>query len=142
MSYFLRHLHSGYAVDRAILYEEERLVVIRFGHNKLTDCMQVDEALWKISEKVQLMAVIYLVDIDEVPDFNAMYELDDPVSIMFFFRNRHMMVDLGTGNNNKIDWPLTDKQKLLDIIECVYLAAKKGQGLAETPYNFSTKHKY
>jgi hypothetical protein len=33
-------------------------------------------------------AVIYLVDISEVPDFNAMYELYDPCTIMFFFRNK------------------------------------------------------
>lgn len=33
MSYLLPHLHSGYAVDQAILGEEERVVVIRFGHD-------------------------------------------------------------------------------------------------------------
>lgn len=33
-------------------------------------------------------AVIYLVDISEVPDFNAMYELYDPCTTMFFFRNK------------------------------------------------------
>lgn len=31
-------------------------------------------------------AVIYLVDITEVPDFNKMYELYDPCTVMFFFR--------------------------------------------------------
>ena len=44
-----------------------------------------------------------------VPEFNTMYELYDPVTVMFFFRNRHIMVDLGTGNNNKINWALTNK---------------------------------
>ncbi len=33
MSYMLPHLHSGWAVDQAILSEEERVVVIRFGHD-------------------------------------------------------------------------------------------------------------
>lgn len=45
-----------------------------------------------------------------------MYELYDPCTVMFFFRNKHIMVDLGTGNNNKINWPLEDKQELIDII--------------------------
>lgn len=31
-----------------------------------------------------------------------MYELYDPCTIMFFFRNKHIMIDLGTGNNNKV----------------------------------------
>lgn len=34
----------------------------------------------------QNFAVIYLVDITEVPDFTTMYELYDPCTIMFFFR--------------------------------------------------------
>lgn len=33
------------------------------------------------------------------------------------------MIDLGTGNNNKINWALTDKQELIDIIETVYRSA-------------------
>lgn len=33
MSYMLPHLDSGYAVDQAILSEEDRVVIIRFGHD-------------------------------------------------------------------------------------------------------------
>jgi len=32
---------------------------------------------------------------------------------MFFFRNKHMMIDLGTGNNNKVNWAMNDKQDRL-----------------------------
>lgn len=49
------------------------------------------------------------VDITEVPDFNKMYELYDPCTVMFFYRNKHMMIDLGTGNNNK------------NILKCMFL---------------------
>ena len=45
MSYLLPHLHSGWAVDQAILAEEERLVVIRFGHDWDETCMQVTMSL-------------------------------------------------------------------------------------------------
>ena len=31
-----------------------------------------------------------------------MYELYDDVTVMFFYRNKHIMIDLGTGNNNKM----------------------------------------
>lgn len=40
------------------------------------------------AERMKNFAVIYLVDISEVPDFNAMYELYDPCTVMFFFRNK------------------------------------------------------
>lgn len=54
--------------------------------------------------------MVYLVDTTEVPDFNTMYELYDPCTTMFFYRNKHIMIDLGTGNNNKINWPMNNTQ--------------------------------
>uniref|UniRef100_A0A8D2QB31 Solute carrier family 66 member 2 n=1 Tax=Zonotrichia albicollis TaxID=44394 RepID=A0A8D2QB31_ZONAL len=86
MSYMLPHLHNGWQVDQAILSEEDRVVVIRFGHDWDPTCMKMDEVLYSIAEKVKNFAVIYLVDITEVPDFNKMYELYDPCTVMFFFR--------------------------------------------------------
>ena len=150
-SMVLPHLSNGWQVDQAILTEEERLVVIRFGRDWDPQCMRYvclasfryilrpaaasssqtksslfaeshprqDEVLYRIAERVKNFAVIYLCDLDQVPDFNQMYELYDPLTIMFFFRNKHMMCDFGTGNNNKMNWVLEDKQ--------VSLAAKSGQ---------------
>ena len=142
MSYMLPHLHSGWEVDQAILTEEDRVVVIRFGRDAEQTCMIQDEVLFGIAEKVKNFAVIYLVDIDEVPDFNGMYELYDACTTMFFYRNKHIMVDLGTGNNNKINWALPDKQELIDIIEIVYRGARKGRGLVVSPKDYSTKYRY
>ena len=99
--------------------------------------MKMDETLYSIAEKCKNFVVIYLVDITEVPDFNKMYELYDPCTIMFFFRsdikpfslydkcdvvfrNKHIMIDLGTGNNNKINWAMEDKQEMIDIVETIY----------------------
>ncbi|EJW73775.1 mitosis protein DIM1 containing protein [Wuchereria bancrofti] len=95
MSYMLPHLSNGWQVDQAILAEEDRVVLIRFGHDWDPSCMRMDETLYKIANKVKNFAVIYLVDTTEVPDFNKMYELYDPCTVMFFFRNKHIMVDLG-----------------------------------------------
>lgn len=96
MSYMLPHLRSGWAVDQAILnevrawcrngvggyhtrpipyspphahrptHQENKVVVIRFGHDENETCMQMDEILYKISEDVRNFAVVYLVDISEV----------------------------------------------------------------------------
>lgn len=86
MAYLLPHLHSGWEVDQAIVHEEDRVVVIRFGRDQDRTCMLQDQILASIAEKVKNFAVIYLVDIDEVPDFNAMYELYDDCTTMFFYR--------------------------------------------------------
>ena len=94
-SVVLPHLRTGWHVDQAILSEEDRLVVIRFGRDADADCMRQDEVLFKIADRVKNFAAIYLCDLDEVPDFKAMYELYDPCTVMFFFRNKHMMCDFG-----------------------------------------------
>ena len=142
MAYLLPHLKHAYAVDQAIVHDQERVVVIRFGHDENSTCMVVDEALYSISEDVKLFAVIYVVDITLVPEFNEMYELEDECSVMFFFRNKHIMVDCGTGNNNKINWALQDRQEWIDMIETVYVGASKGSGLGVAPKDYSSKYTY
>ena len=72
MSFLLPHLESGWAVDQAIVTEEDRVVIIRFGMDWNAQCMKQDEALAKVAQEVSNMAVIYLVDISEVTDFNKM----------------------------------------------------------------------
>ncbi|OJJ82541.1 DIM1 family thioredoxin-like protein [Aspergillus glaucus CBS 516.65] len=141
-SVILPHLHSAWHVDQSILSEDDRLVIIRFGKDGHPDCLRQDDVLAKIAEKVKNFAVVYLCDIDEVPDFNSMYELYDPMTIMFFFRNKHMMCDFGTGNNNKLNWLLEDKQELIDIVETIYRGAKKGRGLVVSPKDYSTRYRY
>jgi U5 snRNP protein, DIM1 family len=64
------------------------------------------------------------------------------MTIMFFFRNKLIMVDLGSGNNNKLNFVLEDKQELIDIIETVYRGAKKGRGLVVSPKDYSTRYRY
>lgn len=142
MSYLIPHLVNGWEVDQAILSEEDKVIVIRFGHDWEPNCMKQDEILYKISEEVQLFASIYLVDISQVPDFNTMYELYDPMTVMFFFRNRHIMVDFGTGNNNKLNFVVDSRQGMIDIIETVYRGARKGKGLVVSPVDYSTRFNY
>lgn len=127
--------------------------------------MVMDELLYKVADQVKNFAVIYLCDITQVKDFNAMYgmcsshlshaslalradaiqhtELVDPCTVMFFWNNKHMMCDFGTGNNNKLNFKLENKQQLIDIIEVIYKAGTEGKGLAgNLNKDFSTKHRY
>ena len=142
MSYMLPHLHDGWEVDQTILQENNKVIIIRFGYDGHRSCMQMDEMLYQIAYSIQNFASIFLVDIEQVTDFNNMYELFDPFAVMFFFRNKHILVDFGTGNNNKLNFLINNKQELIDIVENVYRAATKGRGLAESPIDYSTKHKY
>ena len=66
MSYMLQHLNNCWQVDQAIVNEDERVVLVRWGHDWDPTCMKMDEVLYKIAEKVKNFAVLYVVDITEV----------------------------------------------------------------------------
>ncbi len=93
-SVVLPHLVTAWHVDQAIMSEDERLVVIRFGRDWDADCMRQDEVLYRIADRVKNFAVrkkkslprsisieansekvIYVCDLDQVPDFRQMYFL-------------------------------------------------------------------
>lgn len=93
--------------------------------------------LFNIAERVRNFVAIYVCDIDEVPDFNEMYELYDNMCVMFFYRNRHIMCDFGTGNNNKLDFAIENPQDLIDVLETVFRGARKGKGIVVSPIDFS-----
>lgn len=140
-SVFLENLRTGWHVDQAILSEDDRLVVIRFGDPQNRECLLMDELLYKVAPLVVQYAVVYTCNTTVVKDFNDMYELYDPVTVMFFYRNKHMMCDFGTGNNNKLNFVPPDKQELVDILETIYRGASKGKGLVMAPKDYSYLHK-
>eukprot|EP00494_Astrolonche_serrata_P000831 UN00837 len=82
MSYMLPHLKSGWAVDQAILGEEERVVVIRFGHDWDRICMRQDEVLLAIAENKEFRCYICSRH-NSGSMFNEMYELYDCCTTMF-----------------------------------------------------------
>lgn len=136
------HLETAEDVEKKLQAEEERVVVIRWGSDSDPTCMIMDETLFKVAKLVENFGVIYLVDNTRVTKFNQAYKLTDPCSVMFFFHDKHIMVDMGTGNNNKITFPISDSQDLIDIIEVVFRGARKGRGLVNAPRDYSTKLKY
>ncbi|CCF59488.1 hypothetical protein KAFR_0H00790 [Kazachstania africana CBS 2517] len=138
-TYLLPNLRTGWHVDQAIVTETEKLVIIRFGIENSKECILMDELLYSVSEKVKNFATVYLCDITKVTDFNEMYELDDPMCLMFFYKNKHMMCDFGTGNNNKLNFTIDDEQELIDVIETIFRGARKNKGLVVSPYDYNNK---
>lgn len=57
-------------------------------------------------------------------------------------KTKQQQVDLGTGNNNKINWAMEEKGEFIDIVEVVYRGARKGRGLVVSPKDYSTRYRY
>jgi len=142
MSLTLPYLTHEYHVDMAILHEQKRVVCIRFGRPTTASCIAQDDVLASTAHLLQNLLVIYLVDIDTVTGFNSMYELYDDMSLMFFHRNRHIMVDQGTGDNNKITTVIDDATEFVDLAELIYRGANRGDGLIIANRNRSTSWAY
>ncbi|TPX66109.1 hypothetical protein CcCBS67573_g07938 [Chytriomyces confervae] len=102
-------LHSGTQVDDAILGEQDKLVIVRFGHGSNSSYISTDELLCSIAEAVAGIATIYLVDTLEVPDFNKMYELKESCTLIFIYQNKEISID-----------------DMVELVESVHRVARKG----------------
>mmetsp|Transcript_12039 Transcript_12039/g.34054 ORF Transcript_12039/g.34054 Transcript_12039/m.34054 type:complete len:143 (-) Transcript_12039:25-453(-) len=142
MAHGLSHLHSAWAVEQAVANEESRVVLLRFGHDYDPECVLMDELLLSAKEDVQAACSIYLVDTKEVPDFSQQYELYDPCTLMFFFKGRHLQLELGFGDRYKITWPLGSTRELSDAIEAVHRGAQQGRDLIVAPRDYSLAYRY
>ncbi len=99
MSYLLPHLRTGWAVDQAIINEEERVVCLRFGHDHDVTCMQMDEVLAGIAEDVKNFCAIYVVDVSEVRVACFFCPLFGCVALFFYVGARGL--DTTTGPRHK-----------------------------------------
>jgi U5 snRNP protein, DIM1 family len=100
----------------------------------------MDEVLAAVAETIKNFAVIYLVDITEVPDFNTMYELYDPSTVMFLTSGTSTSwLILGQETTTRSTGPWRTST---DIAETVYRGARKGRGLVIAPKDYSTKYRY
>ncbi|KAG5504389.1 hypothetical protein JKF63_04840 [Porcisia hertigi] len=103
---------------------------------------QMDALLSELAPKVRKYCTIYFVDTREVTAFNDLYELGhdrDPFAVMFFYRNRHIRVDVGTGNNNKINFfAFEDIYDVLLIVNAAYKAGRQGRSITSCDRKFST----
>merc|ERR1719263_2418962 len=91
--------------------------------------MLVDTVLVGASTAIQDICKIFLIDITEVPDFNQEYELYDPCTLMFFFRGRHIELELGLGAKYKLTWPAGSSREFVDIVEAVHRGVQQGRDL-------------
>eukprot|EP00744_Colponema_vietnamica_P030050 GILI01046607.1.p1 GENE.GILI01046607.1~~GILI01046607.1.p1 ORF type:complete len:216 (-),score=43.82 GILI01046607.1:38-685(-) len=111
---------------------------IKIREEHVRRCSQIDAVLVSVAPQVRKFCVVYAVDTEEVPEFDKLYELDDPdetFGIMFFYRNRHLKLDLSTGNNNKINF-LVGASELIQIIDVAYKAGKEGKTTVNSELRF------
>merc|ERR1712100_92145 len=104
--------------------------------------MLMDELLLSVQDAVKASCRMHLVDVQEVPDFCQQYELYDPCTLMFFFRGRHVQLELGVGDRYKITWPIGGPKELAEIVEAVHRGAQQGRDLVVAARDHSLDYRY
>ena len=96
------YLANEKQVNESILSEEDRMVIIIFGHGCDLEYMAIDEIFYKIYEKVKTCAVFHLVDSTVVSDCTMTYEFRKKCTVLFFYQDKRIMIDEFTKNDNNI----------------------------------------
>ncbi|TNJ29839.1 Mitosis protein DIM1 [Giardia muris] len=122
------HLSSSYAVDRAISDEGDRLVVILFGAEQSEPVGLVSSTMCRLAR----MAIMYTVNLEDVPDFVRLYGLTEPFAFMLFYRGARLQGDYGAGLMYKLTM-VPDDEEFIAVIEAAYVAAHRGKMMFRSP---------
>ncbi|KAI3377543.1 hypothetical protein L3Q82_008718, partial [Scortum barcoo] len=93
MSLFLPKLTCKKDIDEVIKGVAEKVVVLRFGRDEDSVCLQLDEILSKTAHDLSNMSSIYIVDVDKAPIYTRYFDISYIPSTVFFFNGQHMKVD-------------------------------------------------
>ena len=120
----LTPLPSATIVDETLLSETDRAIVIRFGRAADPHCQLADAQLLEAADELASVMHAFTVELGDVPDFTAMYELHDPFSIMCFYRNRPLLLDFGFGPEPKVTAMGNTPAELVSVIAAAIRTAR------------------
>ncbi|RXN16611.1 thioredoxin 4B [Labeo rohita] len=142
MSLFLPKLSCKKDIDDAIKSVAEKVLVLRFGRDEDSVCLQLDEILSKTAHDLSNMASIYLVDVDTTPVYTRYFDISFIPSTVFFFNGQHMKVDYGSPDHTKFVGSFKTKQDFMDLIEVIYRGAMRGKLIVQSPIDPRNIPKY
>lgn len=112
----------------------------RIHQERIRESGLMKSTLDSIAMNISKYCSIFYVDTAKVTEFDNMYELfaDEPFALLFFYKNKHIKVDVATGNNNKVNFPIMDRDEAKQLFEAVMLGAKTNPNAAvNTGMDFS-----
>jgi len=120
-------LNSEYSVDQALLDEKKKIMVIFFGFNEKMSIKLYNLEIEFTLKKFSKFFALYVIDNKKMINFNRMYELFKKKCLIFFFKNKIIQIDLGSGNNNKIEKFYINKKDSIHFLETIYWNLIKGK---------------
>ena len=117
-------LNTDYSVDQAILDQNNKILIIGFYpkfYQANTENYLDSLNLFKKE------ANLYKISTKKVKEFNIIYEINDTISFIFYFENKKIFVDSGSGDNNKIEGLMFNSKYFKRIVNLICKNCMKGK---------------
>jgi DIM1 family U5 snRNP protein len=125
----LNYIISEYSNDQLILDEEKRILCINFEVDFNFLFLNLFKKILNNKKLVVTHIIFYSLNTKAIKGYNQMYELFDSSSIIFFYKNKRVLIDNNSGNNNKIENFLTNSQYFGNFCQNIILKVKKGKNI-------------
>ncbi|XP_033095799.1 thioredoxin-like protein 4B [Anneissia japonica] len=142
MALLLKKLTTKAEIDQAIRTTEDIVLVMRFGRDDDSTCLQQDNILAKSCDELAKMAAIFIVDVDTVDMYKRYFDISLIPATIFFFNGEHIKVDYGTPDHTKFIGSFKTKQDFIDLVEVIYRGAMKGKVMVTSPIDKANIPKY
>ena len=117
-------LNTDYSVDQAILDQENKILIIGI-YPKFYQA-STENYLDRLN-LFKKEANLYKISTKKVKEFNIIYEIKDNISFIFYFENKKIFVDSGSGDNNKIEGLMFNSKYFKRIVNLICKNCMKGK---------------
>jgi DIM1 family U5 snRNP protein len=117
-------LNTDYSVDQAILDQNNKILIIGFYpkfYQANTENYLDSLNLFKKE------ANLYKISTKRVKEFNIIYEINDNICFIFYFENKKIFVDSGSGDNNKVEGLMFNSKYFKRIVNLICKNCMKGK---------------
>ena len=117
-------LNTDYSVDQAILDQNNKILIIGI-YPKFYQA-NTENYLDRLN-LFKKEANLYKISTKKVKEFNIIYEIKDNISFIFYFENKKIFVDSGSGDNNKIEGLMFNSKYFKRIVNLICKNCMKGK---------------
>ena len=117
-------LNTDYSVDQAILDQDNKILIIGI-YPKFYQA-NTENYLDRLN-LFKKEANLYKISTKKVKEFNIIYEIKDNISFIFYFENKKIFIDSGSGDNNKIEGLMFNSKYFKRIVNLICKNCMKGK---------------
>jgi hypothetical protein len=125
-------LKTDYSVDQALLDNNFKIVVLDFFSN--FNVFQINHKLlffgWNKRNLINVR--IFIIDSSKLREFNLIHEIKNSPTLIFFFNNRKIYIDSGSGDTNKIVKFSSTFKKFKNLCSLLIKNCEKGKNYLKT----------